>query len=109
MHVVATSLVLTSMLVACGAGGEPRWTVPQAESIAVVRGTPVNDPRCQGVGSAVDERYERFRCTAGARRPGEDLDTVAVLYELVPEEEYSGPASAHMLENVTFVGGPGIP
>jgi hypothetical protein len=96
-------------LAACG-GEEPiRWTATQAESISVVRGTPINSPSCTGVGRPLDGRYERFRCTAGARRPGETLDTVAVNYELEPEEEYSGPGSAHRLENVSFLGGPGIP
>ena len=94
---------------ACGGDDPVRWTVPQAESVAVVRGMPVNDPRCEGVGSEVDERFGRFRCTAGARRPTESFDSVAVHYELVPEEEYSGPASRHRLENVSFLGGPGIP
>ena len=108
MRVFVTVLALTSMLAACGED-EPRWTAAQAESIAFVRGTPVNDPTCRGVGPAPGERYARFRCTAGARRPSETVDTVAVLYELVPEDEYGGPRSAHRLENVSFVGGPGIP
>ncbi len=96
-------------IAACGGDNPVSWTVEQAESIAVVRGTPVNDPRCEGVGSEVDERFERFRCTAGARRPTESVDTVAVLYEFVPEEDYDGPASRHRLEKVSFLGGPGIP
>jgi hypothetical protein len=108
VRVRSSALALATMLAACG-DDQARWTAAQAESIAVVRGTPVNDPRCRGVGQAMGERYDRFRCTAGARRPSETIDTVAVLYELVPEEEYAGPASAHRLENVSFVGGPGIP
>jgi hypothetical protein len=69
----------------------------------------VSEPRCRGIGAGGDERFERFRCTAGARRPGESIDTVAVFYELVPEAAYSGTESAHRLERVSFVGGPGIP
>jgi hypothetical protein len=102
-------LLMLTLLAACGGDDAPRWTVAQAQSIAVVRGTRVNDARCRGIGGKVDERYERFSCTAGARRSTEALDTVAVLYELVPEETYAGPGSAHRLENVSFVGGPGIP
>jgi hypothetical protein len=108
VRVLLSALALSMMFAACGAH-QARWTAAQAESIGVVRGTPVNDPQCRGVGPPMDERYDRFRCTAGARRPSETVDTVAVLYELVPEEEYAGPASAHRLENVSFVGGPGIP
>jgi hypothetical protein len=106
---VRNLLALTLTLAACAGGGEARWTVEQAESIRHVRGTAVNEPRCEGVGPPTDDRYERFRCTAGARRPSETFDSVAVLYELVPEAEYSGARSAHRLENVSFLGGPGIP
>jgi hypothetical protein len=97
-------LGLACLVVSCGAD-EPRWSVTQAESIATVRGTPINDPTCRGVGEATDDRYERFRCRAGARRPSETVDTVAVLYELLPTGDYPD----HTLENVSFVGGPGIP
>ena len=104
-----TLLALTLALAACSGGDEPRWTVAEAESVRVVRGTPVSDPRCRGVGEEADGRYDRFSCRAGARRPSEAFDSVAVLYELVPEEEYAGPGTAHRLENVSFLGGPGIP
>jgi hypothetical protein len=102
-------LALTLTLAACSADAEPRWTAAQAESIERVRGTPVNEPRCRGLGEVVDERFERFSCRAGARRATETYDTVAVLYDVIPEDEYEGPDSAHRLENVSFVGGPGIP
>ena len=111
MPVVPKTLVAAALiaLAACADEQPVRWTTTQAESISVVRGTPINRPTCEGVGQRVDGRYERFRCTAGARRPGETLDTVAVRYELEPTEEYSGASSAHRLENVSFLGGPGIP
>jgi hypothetical protein len=48
-------------------------------------------------------------CVAGGRNPADPVDTVAVLYELKPLEAYDGPSSGHALENVRFVGGPGIP
>jgi hypothetical protein len=103
--VVASAL---TALAACG-GEEPAWSVRQAESITLVRGTPVRQPECRGVGVGRNGRYGRFTCTAGARRPGEVTDTVAVLYELVPRGNYDGPRSDHDLENVRFIGGPGIP
>jgi hypothetical protein len=104
----ALAALALSVLAACGGEGAA-WTVREAESIAAVRGTPINDPKCRGLGLPTNGRYRRFGCTAGARRPGETADTVAILYELVPRGEYAGPRSDHDLENVRFVGGPGIP
>jgi hypothetical protein len=101
----ACTLVL---LAACG-GDQPAWSVLEAESIAIVRGTPVRNVECSGERPVGDGRYRRFACSAGARRHGETLDTVAVLYDLVPRGEFQGPGSDHELENVRFVGGPGIP
>jgi hypothetical protein len=49
-------------------------------------------------------RYLRLSCVAGARLPYEEADTVAVLFELVPEA-----ASSYELREVRFIGGPGIP
>jgi hypothetical protein len=101
----ACTLVL---LAACGSD-PPAWRVAEAESITVVRGTPVRNVECRGERGAGDGRYRRFACVAGARLRGETLDTVAVLYDLVPRAQYEGPSSDHELENVRFVGGPGIP
>ncbi len=95
-----------ALLPACG-GGEPAWSVAEAESIRVVRGTPVRDVQCRG--TREEARHRRFACVAAARRPGEAFDTVAIHYELVPKEPYDGPTSEHELENVEFIGGPGIP
>jgi len=104
--------VTFALLAACAgnsADDSVRWTVQQAESIASVRGTPVRPRRCHGRGPAERDdgalTYERFACVAGARRPGETVDTVAVLYDLLPRGAYPD----HELANVRFVGGPGIP
>jgi hypothetical protein len=105
----ALVLLLGTLAACAGADDDARWTVAEAETIRAVRGTPVNGPLCHGIGPDADEGFERFRCVAGARRPGESIDTVAVFYELVPEAAYSGPESAHRVERVSFVGGPGIP
>lgn len=48
--------------------------------------------------------YRRFACEAGARRRGESYDTVAIHY--VIRVLASGD---HVLENVRFLGGPGVP
>ena len=84
------------------------WTVREAESISSVRGLPVRVRHCRGLGDAFRDgealRYDRLACVAGARLPDEEVDTVAVLYELVPRD-----ASTYELREVRFIGGPGIP
>ena len=80
----------------------------EAESIRSVRGLPVRVRQCRGLGGALRDgevlRYERLACVAGARLPHEEVDTVAVLYELVPRG-----GSRYELRKVQFIGGPGIP
>jgi hypothetical protein len=105
------SLALTALalgLCACGGEEDRAWTVAQAESVTTVRGMPVRVRECRPLGDASGDggarRYERFRCVAGARLPGEPFDSVAVLYELRPTGE-----SDHELRRVRFIGGPGIP
>lgn len=68
-----------------------------------VRGLAIRDADCRGLGDEHDGRYTRFACSAGARAPGEQVDTVAVLYEVHVRD------SGYALEAVRFVGGPGIP
>jgi hypothetical protein len=112
----ALTLVVCGIAVGCGDenGRLVRlWTVDQAESISTIRGMHVRVRECRGLGHAErdDEsrRFRRFACVAGARRPGETYDTVGVFYDLRPLDAYEGPASKHALENVRFIGGPGIP
>jgi hypothetical protein len=84
------------------------WTVDEAEAITAIRGLPVRTVSCRGLGRAERDgnlvRYARFTCSAGARAPGERFDTVAVLFEVHVRDD-----SAHKLQAVRFVGGPGIP
>lgn len=97
------------LLAACSGGGPEThgWTVEQAENaVTNVRGLPVRGPQCRGLGPAEDEepaRFLRFACSAGARARGERFETVAVMYELHVRD------SAHELQAIRFVGGPGIP
>ena len=112
-HALALSIALAA---GCSGGQEPdeaTWTIAEAESISAVRGLRVRVEQCRGLGTAEGEgataRYRRFMCVAGGRNPADPVDTVAVLYELKPLEAYDGPSSEHALENVRFVGGPGIP
>jgi hypothetical protein len=104
---VVVLCVASAGLVACGEE-DKAWTVRQAESIDEVRGMTVRVRQCRGIGAARSDeepdRYERLRCVAGARRPSESFDSVAVLYEIRPTS-----ASDYELRNVRFIGGPGIP
>lgn len=106
-------LVLAAAIPGCGGDEPPAWTVAEAESVPAVRGLPVNDPRCQGLGSSQGEgstrRFRRFDCVAGARNPTDTVDTVAVHYRLRVTGEYEGPRSKHELERARFYGGPGVP
>jgi hypothetical protein len=105
-------LVLVCFTSACVADDDSTavlWTERQAESIASVRGMPVHDAECRGLGAGSEAEHERFNCVAGARAPWQTYDTVAVSYVLHPLAEYDGRRSRHRLTKVRFVGGPGVP
>jgi hypothetical protein len=110
MRIRSSLLALAAVAIALGACGDEDhdWTVAEAESVTAVRGLPVRVRECRGLGDASRDgavrRYERFRCLAGARLPGERFDTVAVRYEIRPTGE-----SDYELRRVSFIGGPGIP
>jgi hypothetical protein len=91
-----------------GAGTGDWWTVQQAEAMTTVRGMKVRVLECRGLGRRqLDggvERFRRFACEAGARRPGETYDTVGVLYTIRVVD-----SRTHVLESARFHGGPGIP
>jgi hypothetical protein len=112
--IAAAALVASfACLTACGPDErqeEAAWTIGQAESIGTVRGMRVRAPDCRGHGRAMDGgaagRYRHLTCVAGARRPTERFDSVAVLYVIRP----TGPCcSDYELARVRFIGGPGIP
>jgi hypothetical protein len=90
------------------------WRIAEAEAISNVRGMRVRVRECRGLGMvlATDgvRRYRHFRCVAGARASWQSYDTVGVLYVLHPLGPYTGPGeSRHILTNVRFIGGPGVP
>ncbi|HEU6445761.1 MAG TPA: hypothetical protein VFL61_11945 [Gaiellaceae bacterium] len=106
LHRPACVALALAALAACDGGEVEGWTVEQAENaVTSVRGLPVRQPRCRGLGRAEAEppRYLQFACSAGARAPGERFETVAVLYELHVRD------SGYVLRAIRFVGGPGIP
>jgi hypothetical protein len=106
----AAVAIAALLLSGCVGGREDSagWTVEQAESITAIRGLSVRVASCRGLGQAESHgnvlRYARFACSAGARARGQPFDTVAVLYEVHVRDD-----SAHELQAVRFVGGPGIP
>jgi hypothetical protein len=115
LALAAFFVVMIAASAACGEedAAVATWTVREAESISSVRGLPVRVRECRGLGAARRDggsaRFARFACVAGGRSPGEPFDTVAVLYELRVLGEYEGRESRYVLENVRFIGGPGIP
>jgi hypothetical protein len=96
------------------AGAHPRpgnwWTETQAESIGLIRGTPVRVRRCEGLGdprgqAGRSHRFRHLRCLAatglGSVAP---IDRVAVTYVLHPLGKYTGRRSPHTETNVRFAG-----
>ena len=92
----AYALAFAAVLTGCGS--DDGWTADRAESITRIRGMEVHVLFCREV-----ER-RRFACQAGARRRGEAYDTVGIHYTV----HALGP-DHYELENVRFIGGPGIP
>lgn len=111
MRHVSVALAVAIGLAGCSRSDtrDDGWTVRQAESITTIRGTAVSVRSCRGIGSERNERFRRFECVAGARRPTDPVDTVAVFYELRPIGPYDADRPRYELTNVRFVGGPGIP
>jgi hypothetical protein len=100
---IVAVLALGTAIAACSGDGHDGWTTEQGESIRLVRGLPVDVRTCRGLGEPDGRRYDRLQCVAGARLPGEQVDTVAIRFVIVPHgEDYE-------LRNVRFFGGPGIP
>jgi hypothetical protein len=91
------------LVLLAGCSSSEGWTVERAEEVTNVRGLTVRVLECRGLGREQDGRYKRFACRAGTRAPGEEAETVAVLYELHVRD------SGYVLRNVRFFGGPGIP
>lgn len=108
---VPGAIVVALVIVASWAGtrsGPPvaAWSLAQAESIAVVRGTPVHVLGCDGVGPVVQVDgavlYRRFACRAGARASFQSYDTIGVTYGLQPLGPFVGASSRYALTDVSF-------
>jgi hypothetical protein len=87
----------------CGASRPARfWTVKQAESIELVRGTPLKMTTCTGLGERRASAYRRFSCV-GVVVPKTFPDLpVRVRYVLNPRGKYRGHGSAYLATSVHF-------
>lgn len=114
----SVSLLVLTAVGGLGCGGENdgasgiAWSELQAESVSVVRGLRVHVRDCRGLGrgQTLDGMvgFRRFECVAGARRPHQPIDTVAVTYVLRPLGPYEAARPQYALSNVRF-GGLGVP
>jgi hypothetical protein len=100
---------LVGAIVACGASRPAEsdhtrfWTVSQAESIKLVRGTPLKTTACKGLGQRHASVYRRFSCV-GVHWP-KDLAyplPVRVRYVLNPRGKYRGKLSPYLATSVYF-------
>lgn len=95
------SLVLANL--ACGTSQSTTyWTVSEAESIRLVRGTALESTTCSGVGKQRGSAYRKFSCV-GVVVPESFPDLpVRVRYVLNTRGKYQGQRSAYLATNVHF-------
>jgi hypothetical protein len=101
---LALCLLGALSLSACGGSTAPPtfWTVEQAESIRVIRGTPLATTNCGGLGESRDSAYRRFRCTGRVVPKAVPQLPVRVRYVLNPRGAYEGGGSAYLATSVRF-------
>jgi hypothetical protein len=109
--VVSSTLLAVTFLVALGCGtsrpAEPNparfWTVTQAESIKLVRGTPLKTTGCKGLGEHRASAYPRFSCVGVHWPKGLAYPLpVRVRYVLNPRGRYRGNQSPYLATRVYF-------
>ena len=91
---------------ACGESRSlsPRfWTVRQAESIRIVRGTPLRTTKCTGRGERRASAYRRFRCVGVHWPKGLAYPLpVRVRYVLEPRGAYRVGRPPYVMTRVRF-------
>jgi hypothetical protein len=97
-------VVVCALAAGCGGDSPPSrfWTVEEAESIKVVRGTRLAITDCRGLGETRDSAYRRFRCTGRVVAPATPQLPVRVRYVLNPRGVYQGRRSAYLATSVRF-------
>jgi hypothetical protein len=94
-----------TVLAGCGgASSRPAtfWTVEQAESITVIRGTPLRTTKCTGFGEERESGFRRFSCIGKVVPRGLPQLPVRVRYVLNPRGAYRGSRSAYLATSVRF-------
>lgn len=94
-----------AFLAACGDGSSRPaifWTVEQAESITVIRGTPLRTTKCNGLGDERDSAFRRFFCIGKVVPQGLPQLPVRVRYVLNPRGAFRGRRSAYLATSVRF-------
>jgi hypothetical protein len=79
------------------------WTVSQAETIKLVRGTPLKTTKCTGLGEQRASAYRRFSCVGVHWPKGLAYPLpVRVRYVLNTRGKYRGQRSAYLATSVYF-------
>lgn len=87
----------------CGASRPSRfWTVGQAESIKLVRGTALERTTCTGLGEQRASAYRRFSCVGVVLPQLDPVLAVRVRYVLNPRGRHRGLRSAYLATSVHF-------
>jgi hypothetical protein len=105
IRVAGTALLVVTLLasIGCGASRPAKfWTVRQAESIKLVRGTPLKRTRCVGLGIRRASAYRRFSCVGVVAPKSVPDRPVRVRYMLNPRSKYKGDRSAYLATSVHF-------
>jgi hypothetical protein len=106
----ARTLLAAAVILAGTACGTSRptvparfWTVSEAESIRLIRGTPLRTTACTPIGEPRGSTYGRFSCEGVHWPKGLQYPLpVRVRYVLNPHGPYRGPRSAYLATSVYF-------
>jgi hypothetical protein len=105
MRVAGIVLLAVAVLVdlGCESSRPARfWTVSQAQSIKLVRGTALDRTTCRGLGKQRVSAYRRFACVGVVVPKSVPYLPVRVRYVLNPRGRYKDQRSAYLATNVHF-------
>ncbi len=103
MACVVSLVIMLLANLGCGASRpDTFWTVGQAESIKLVRGTALETTTCTGLGEQRADAYRRFSCVGVVLPQSDPVLAVRVRYVLNPRGKYRGRRSAYLATRVHF-------